>query len=114
MTAASMRTRRRKSIRRKISGHADRPRLAVYRSNRHIYAQLVDDVKGETLTAASSRDPEISGPNTKETAAEVGKLVAKRAKEAGVTTVVFDRGGYLYHGKVKALADGAREEGLVF
>ena len=109
-----LRSRRRKSIRKKISGTADRPRLAVFRSNRFIYAQLVDDNSGKTLTAASSRDKEVSGPNTKDTAAKVGHLVAKRAKEAGVTSVVFDRGGYLYHGKVKALADGAREEGLKF
>ncbi len=95
-----------------------RPRLSVYRSGRQIYAQVICDIQGRTLAAASSLDSELkeklkSGAN-KEAASEVGKLVAKRAKEAGISKVVFDRGGYLYHGRVKALADGAREGGLEF
>ena len=97
---------------------ADRPRLTVFRSNKHIYAQIVDDLAGKTLAAASSKDKELAGKiksagNT-DAAAAVGKLIAERAKAAKVKTVAFDRGGYLYHGRVKALADAAREGGLSF
>ena len=103
-------------IRKNISGTAERPRLCVFRSNKEIYAQLVDDQNGTTITAASSRDKEISGSEgTKtETAKLVGKAVAEKAIKAGVEAVVFDRGGYLYHGRVKQLAEGAREGGLKF
>ncbi len=103
-------------IRKKVSGTAERPRLTVFRSNTNIYAQLVDDINGFTLVSASSL--ELGDANRKNTniaaAAEVGKKIAEKAKEAGLTAVVFDRNGYLYHGKVKALADGAREGGLNF
>ena len=110
--------RRQRRVRGKVSGTADRPRLRVTRSNAHIYAQVIDDVAGHTLVSASSLDAEfkalgVSGGN-KEGATEVGKLVAKRALEAGITEIVFDRGGRLYHGRVQALANGAREAGLKF
>src|SRR5438270_11992697 len=103
-------------IRRKVEGTEVRPRLAVYRSLKHIYAQVIDDSKGHTLTAASSSEKKagISNGGNVGGAKEVGKLIAQRAKEKGVTKVVFDRGGYLYHGRVKALADAAREGGLEF
>lgn len=103
-------------IRRKILGTAERPRLSIYRSNKEIYAQVINDTLGVTLAAASSRDSEIAGGKAPkvDTSKKVGELLAKRAKEAGVEGVVFDRGGYLYHGRVKALADGAREGGLQF
>jgi large subunit ribosomal protein L18 len=105
----------RRTLRRAQSG---RPRLSVFRSSKHIYAQIIDDAKGQTIAAASSIDKDLKGNLEKGTdvaaAAEVGKLVAKRAIEAGVKDVVFDRGGYIYHGRVKALADAAREEGLNF
>jgi large subunit ribosomal protein L18 len=100
-------------IRKKVSGTASRPRLSVYRSSKAIYCQLIDDLKGETLAAAYSREAGISGTKT-EQATAVGKLIADKAKAAGIEAVVFDRGGYLYHGRVKALADGAREGGLQF
>ena len=100
-------------IRGKISGSAARPRLSVFRSNKQIYAQLIDDEKGHTLVAASSKGVELEGTKC-EIAAKVGELVAKKALEAGITTVVFDRNGYLYHGRVKSLADGARNGGLKF
>ncbi len=107
------RQRRHFRVRRKVRGSAERPRLAVFRSNRYIYAQVIDDDAGRTLAAASSQETALRGRRlTAATAAEVGKLVGTRAKEAGITRVVFDRGGYAYHGRVKALADGAREEGL--
>lgn len=99
----------------KIFGTTSRPRLAVFRSNLHIYAQIIDDEKRRTLLVA--QDSEISSRkklSRKELSREVGKLVAKKAKEQGITSVVFDRGGYLYHGNVKELAEGAREGGLVF
>lgn len=103
-------------IRRKISGTTAKPRLSVYRSNAEIYAQLIDDTKGETLAAASSRDKEIAAQ--KVTKSEKGKLVgaaiARKATELGIKDVTFDRGGYLYHGRVKSVADGAREGGLLF
>lgn len=107
--------RRQRRVRAKISGTAERPRLRVTRSNANIYAQVIDDVAANTLVSASSLDKEITANGgNKEGAEEVGKLVAKRALEAGITQVVFDRGGNLYHGRVKALADGAREGGLKF
>jgi large subunit ribosomal protein L18 len=108
------RLRRHRRVRSKITGTANRPRLAVYRSNARIYAQVIDDASGHTLVAASSLDKDVAGSKRAEQAALVGKLLAERAKEAGVQAVVFDRGGYLYHGRVKALADAAREAGLEF
>jgi large subunit ribosomal protein L18 len=113
-TKEQARLRRHRRVRSKLSGTAERPRLAVYRSNARIYAQLIDDVAGHTLASASSREKDTSGTKRAEAPAVVGKLIAERAKAAGVTTVVFDRGGYLYHGRVKALADAAREGGLSF
>lgn len=109
------RWRRHRRVRRRVRGSAERPRLAVFRSNRYIYAQVIDDVEGHTLVAASSQESDLRahGLNS-ETAAKVGTLIASRAKDAGVSTVVFDRGGYKFHGRVKALADAAREEGLEF
>jgi large subunit ribosomal protein L18 len=103
-------------IRAKVKGTAQKPRLSVFRSNKDIYAQLIDDANGFTLAAASSRQKDIAAqPGTKiEKAALVGKALAARAKELGIETCVFDRGGYLYHGRVKSLADGAREGGLKF
>ena len=109
------RIKRHMRVRNKISGTAERPRLNVFRSNTNIYAQIIDDLSGTTLVAASSLDKEITGNGgNKEAAKEVGKLVAKRAADKGITEVVFDRGGYVYHGRVKELADGAREGGLKF
>jgi len=108
---------RRYRIRRKVNGTAERPRLSVFRSARFIYAQIIDDVGGRTLVAASSRDKDLgaaTGKGKLGTSGEVGKLVAQRAKEQGITRVAFDRGGYQYHGRVKALADGARAGGLEF
>jgi large subunit ribosomal protein L18 len=111
----AQRMKRHKRIRAKISGTAETPRLNVFRSEANIYAQVIDDSKGMTLVSASSLDKEIEGYGGNKTAAEaVGKLVAKRALDKGIETVVFDRGGYLYHGRVKALAEGAREGGLKF
>lgn len=109
------RLRRRTRVRGKITGTVQRPRLNVYRSLNHIYAQIIDDVKGVTLVAASSveKDFGMAGGN-KEAAKKVGELIAKRAAEKGITEVVFDRGGYVYHGRVKELAEGAREGGLKF
>ena len=109
------RTARHKRVRAKISGTPQRPRLNVFRSTKHIYAQIIDDVNGVTLAAASrlSTDFEGDGGNV-EGAKKVGELVAKHAIEKGITEVVFDRGGYLYHGRVKELAEGAREGGLKF
>jgi large subunit ribosomal protein L18 len=105
------REKRRKRVRRKVAGTAQRPRLSVYRSNVHIYAQLVDDDAGNTLAAADSR--EIGeAENRKEAARKVGELIASRASEAGIESVVFDRGGNKYHGRVAALAEGARSGGL--
>src|SRR5690242_4620954 len=108
------RLRRHRRVRAKVSGSAERPRLAVYRSNARIYAQVIDDRAGKTLASASSLEKELAGVKRSDAAAAVGKLVAERAKASGVTTVVFDRGGYLFHGRVKALADAARESGLEF
>ncbi|WP_026693337.1 50S ribosomal protein L18 [Peribacillus kribbensis] len=110
------RRRRHARVRAKLSGTEARPRLNVYRSNKHIYAQLIDDLSGVTLASASTLDKELSLESTSnlEAAQKVGELVAKRAVEKGYSSVVFDRGGYLYHGRVKALADAARENGLQF
>ena len=109
------RIKRHKRVRSKISGTAECPRLNVFRSTKNIYAQLIDDVKGVTLASASSLDKEIDvyGGN-KDAARKVGQLIAKRAADKGITEVVFDRGGYIFHGRVKELAEGAREGGLKF
>ena len=115
LTVREARERRHKRVRGKVIGSAERPRLVVFRSNRGIEAQLVDDLEGKTLAAASWLQLKKSFKGSKsEQAAEVGKLLAANAKKANVDTVVFDRGGYLYHGRVKALADAAREGGLKF
>ena len=109
------RLKRHKRVRGKISGTADRPRLNVFRSTNNIYAQLIDDVKGVTLASASTLDKEIEGyGGNKDAARKVGELIAKRAADKGITDVVFDRGGYIFHGRVKELAEGAREGGLKF
>src|SRR5688500_13809715 len=109
------RLRRHNRIRKKVRGEATRPRLAVFRSNKHIVAQVIDDRAGKTLAAASSLETDLrQSSGNKESAAKVGTLVAERAKAAGVNRVVFDRGGFLYHGRVAALADAAREAGLEF
>lgn len=112
------RLKRHLRVRKKIQGTTARPRLNVFRSSKHIYAQLIDDVKGVTIVSASTMDKELRDQVTNggsvEAARKVGELVAKRAKEAGATNVVFDRGGYLYHGRIQALADAAREAGLEF
>jgi len=114
-TRTDARRRRHNRVRKNVHGSAGRPRLAVYRSNRYIYAQIIDDDSGRTLVAASSQEKTLRKKTlSTDTAAEVGKLVAARAEEAGVAAVVFDRGGFPYHGRVKALADAAREGGLKF
>ena len=113
-----VREKRHYKIRKNISGTPDSPRLCVFRSNKHIYAQVIDDTVGSTLAAASTKEAsvvkELKSTSNIEAAKAVGKAVAKKAIDKGVTTVVFDRGGYIYHGKVKALADSARETGLIF
>jgi large subunit ribosomal protein L18 len=116
ITKIERRTRIKSSVRTKISGTADRPRMSVFRSNKQIYAQLIDDVQGVTLLTVSSKAKEIADKEgTKaEKAAMVGKQMAEKATSAGITNVVFDRNGYLYHGRVKQLADAAREGGLKF
>ena len=105
-------------VRRKISGSTERPRLAVFRSLQHVYVQVIDDSKGETIVAASSLEPAIigqrEGKRKSQVSVLVGELIAERAKEKGINTVVFDRGGYKFHGRTKALADAARKGGLVF
>jgi large subunit ribosomal protein L18 len=109
------RARRHARVRRAVRGTTARPRLAVFRSNRYIYAQVIDDDNGTTVASASSQEGALRTKTlSNETAGEVGRLVAERAKEAGIATVVFDRGGYKFHGRVKALADSAREAGLEF
>jgi len=113
-TKEQSRQRRHRRVRGKITGTAERPRLAVYRSNLRIYAQLIDDQAGHTLASASSLDNDLAGTKRSEQPAQVGKLLAERASKAGIARVVFDRGGYLYHGRVKQLADAAREHGLEF
>jgi large subunit ribosomal protein L18 len=115
LTVRQARLRRHKRVRHRVLGTAERPRLVVFRSNRGITAQLVDDVEAKTLASAGNGDLKKTFKGTKtEQAAEVGKLLAAAAQKAGIESVVFDRGGYLYHGRVKALADGAREGGLKF
>lgn len=112
----SRRTRIKRGIRKRITGTAERPRLSVYRSNKEIYAQLIDDVAGRTLAVASSTEKEVSTEvaNKVDSSMKVGKALAAKAIAAGISSVVFDRNGYLYHGRVKALAEGAREGGLNF
>jgi large subunit ribosomal protein L18 len=114
LTKSEHRVRRHRRVRKKIRGTAERPRLAVFRSSRHIYAQAIDDVAGRTIAAASTLEGDLRGGPTAtvDAAKKVGKLVGERAKAAGVTAVVFDRGGFSYHGRVAAVADGAREAGL--
>jgi large subunit ribosomal protein L18 len=113
-----LRVRRHFRLRKRVNGSPERPRLNIFRSNAHIYAQVIDDVKGHTLAAASTNEKAWSADDDKKTkteqAAIVGRLVAERARAAGVTKVVFDRGGFKYHGRVKALAEAAREAGLNF
>ncbi|SRR5579875_1395734 len=109
-----IRRRIHKRIRRRVSGTAERPRLAVFRSLKHIYAQVIDDEKGHTIVAAASTEKNGANGGNIAGAKAIGKLVAERARDKGVKSVVFDRGGYLYHGRVKALADAAREAGLEF
>ena len=108
------RLRRRRRVRAKVQGTAERPRLSVFRSNRGIGAQLIDDVAGHTLAAVNWTEGDLKGLKSMDQAKKAGELLAERGKAAGVETVVFDRGGYRYHGRVKALADGAREAGLKF
>jgi large subunit ribosomal protein L18 len=113
-TKADQRARIRRRIRAKVAGTAERPRLSVFRSNKFIYAQVIDDQAGRTIAAASSRESDLSGGARVERSKAVGQRLAERAKAAGVETVVFDRGGYRYHGNVRALAEGARDGGLQF
>ena len=110
----SQRIKRHARVRGKISGTAERPRLSVFRSEKNIYAQIIDDVAGNTLVAASSVEKDFGPGSNKEAARKVGKLVAERALAKGIEEVVFDRGGYIYHGRVMELAEGAREGGLKF
>lgn len=117
LTKSARRNRIHLRIRKTIQGTSEKPRLSIYRSNKEIYVQVIDDVNGKTLAAASSRDKEIADAKAENKMSEaqlVGKLVGERAKKAGVSTIGFDRSGYLYHGRVKSLADGAREAGLNF
>lgn len=115
---AELREKKHMRMRNRFSGTAQRPRLAVFRSNNHMYAQIIDDTVGNTLVSASTLEKEIkselSKTNDVEAAAYIGKVIAERAKNKGISEVVFDRGGFLYHGKIKALAEAAREAGLVF
>jgi large subunit ribosomal protein L18 len=118
LTRRESKQRRHRRVRGKVNGSSERPRLAIFRSNEHIYAQIIDDTQQHTLVAASTVEPELksslaSGAN-REASAQVGKLIALRSLEKGITKVVFDRGGNLYHGRIKALADAAREAGLDF
>jgi large subunit ribosomal protein L18 len=113
-TKPQQRLRRRRRVRAKIRGTAERPRLSVFRSNRGMFAQLIDDTSGKTVAAVNWIEPELRRLSAAEQAKKSGELLAQRAKEAGVSTCVFDRGGYRYHGRVRALADGAREGGLEF
>jgi large subunit ribosomal protein L18 len=114
LTAPARRLRRRRRVRAKIHGTAERPRISVFRSNRGIFAQLIDDDAGRTLAAVQWTEPELRSLKPTEQATRVGALLAERAKAAGITTAVFDRGGYQYHGRVAALAEAAREGGLEF
>ena len=113
-TRSEARIKRHRRVRKNVAGTAERPRLAVFRSNRHIVAQVIDDISGRTVAAASTLEAEVrqGGPANTEAAAKVGRLVAERAKAAGIEKVVFDRGGFRYHGAVAAVADAAREGGL--
>jgi large subunit ribosomal protein L18 len=113
-TKTHSRLRRRRRVRAKVRGTAERPRLSVFRSNRGIQAQVIDDVAGHTLAAVNWTEDDLKSLKSMDQAKRAGELLAERAKAAGVETVVFDRGGYRYHGRVKALADGARESGLTF
>jgi large subunit ribosomal protein L18 len=115
LTKVERRQRIKLRIRKTVTGTAEMPRLSVFRSNKEIYAQIIDDTKGVTLAAASSRDKEVNAKGTAIEVAElVGKAIAEKAVKAGIEKVTFDRGGYLYHGRVKSLADGARAAGLKF
>ncbi len=115
LTKVEKRNRIKRRVRGKISGSASLPRLSVFKSNKEIYAQLVDDKEGKTLASASSRDKGVDAKGTKtEVSTAVGKAIAEKAKAAGIESIVFDRNGFVYHGRVKALADGAREAGLKF
>ncbi|MFN2612994.1 MAG: 50S ribosomal protein L18 [Solirubrobacterales bacterium] len=113
-TKPQKRLRRRRRVRAKVRGSAERPRLSVFRSNRGVFAQLIDDDAGRTMAAVTWTETDLRGLDRMEQAKKAGALIAKRAAEAGVSSCVFDRGGYRYHGRVKALADGAREGGLNF
>ena len=113
-TKGQSRLRRRRRVRAKVRGTAERPRLSVFRSNRGIQAQVIDDVAGHTLAAVNWTEDDLKALKSMDQAKRAGELLAERAKAAGVESVVFDRGGYRYHGRVKALADGARENGLTF
>ena len=114
LTKPRHRLRRRRRVRAKVRGNADRPRLSVYRSNRGVFAQLIDDDAGRTLASVSWTEPELRDLDSMEQAKRAGQLLAERAKGAGVEACVFDRGGYRYHGRVAAIADGARDGGLQF
>jgi large subunit ribosomal protein L18 len=114
LTKPQRRLRRRRRVRAKVRGNAERPRLSVYRSNRGVFAQLIDDDAGRTLASVSWMEPELRELGSMEQAKRAGQLLAERAKTAGVETCVFDRGGYRYHGRVAAIAEGAREAGLAF
>ncbi len=114
MTKPARRLKRRRRVRAKVHGSAERPRISVFRSNRGIFAQLVDDDAGRTLASVNWIEPDLRGLGRMEQAQRAGALLAQRASEVGIQTAVFDRGGYKYHGRVKALADGAREGGLTF
>lgn len=114
LTKLERRTRIKQRIRKVVKGTAEKPRLSVFRSNKEIYAQMIDDEKGQTLMAVSSREKTIKGETNIEIAKAVGKLLGERASKEGITTCSFDRNGYLYHGRVKALAEAARKEGLKF
>jgi large subunit ribosomal protein L18 len=113
-TKGQQRLRRRRRVRARVSGTAARPRLSVFRSNRGIFAQLIDDTKGHTVAAVNWIEPDLRKITASDQAKKAGELLAERARAAGVETCVFDRGGYQYHGRVKALAEGAREGGLAF
>ena len=113
-TKPAKRLKRRRRVRSKVRGTAERPRVSVFRSNRGMFVQLIDDVAGRTLVAVSWTEPDFKSLGSMEQAKAVGEALAKRAKEAGIETAVFDRGGYQYHGRVAALAEGAREGGLAF
>jgi large subunit ribosomal protein L18 len=114
VTKRQARRRRRRRVRARIVGTAERPRLSVYRSNRGVFAQLIDDGRGHTVAAVNWIEPELRGLKATEQAKRAGELLAERAKAAGIESCVFDRGGYQYHGRVRALAEGAREGGLSF